>query len=278
MPNNKYILGAHDRHHYDRTWVLHYLPGVAKPKAAEMYTELFRFKNGYYRDEVERARKISVDLREDYAYKHLERMGYSTHQNVAYVKKPTGVMCIEIKVSNAVDYLARQSIKQKKDFGMQDLRSDMAEDPRVIAACVNATWDGMLVMFRIDPALRVESHQAVVFQLSNMYNVKVVSSDHTHASFFVTYDPDMFIRKWREVKVMEPFPTIVRKKRWEMSQWQDGVRIKRDSFEEALRRETMLDVKHRGKWGFFIPNIESPTADKRLKRNYKYSKRNKNLQ
>lgn len=256
MAENKYLIGLHNKAEYETRRILRFLPKVVKPVYAEMYTELFRFRDGFYKDEVEKVRGMSPDVRDKWAKDNLERMGYSTYQRYDYKKRHTGVMCIEIKLKNAVDYLASQSAKLKKHFGLPELRDDLVEDQSLIASCINIAADGVLALFRIDPLLHKESYESVVFHLMDAYKIKVESTDHTFESFPVTYDPNMFIRKWYKAHVYEPHLTLSRKKSRELASFKEEERIQRESFEFALLHNTIRKITHNHQHGYFIQSTE----------------------
>lgn len=180
------------------------------PYDTDLYTELYRIKNGYYQSVIDTLRQI-----EDKA----ERMDFKTR----YLPSLTiSVVCKEWRqTSNIISHTGLLNIdidpagNNINDWGL--LRDTIFyKSPHVVAAFISASGQGMAFIVKIDERDHLDVFNSIQMELKDTLGISIdkVTKDKVRLRF-VSYDPDCRIRDdFNNIKCLVPsVPYMLEKKR-----------------------------------------------------------------
>jgi hypothetical protein len=190
-----------------------YVPGVS-PQQDDLYTELFRFKDGAYAPSIESLRTIK-DKKERDKFKagNLPAFTFSAvvkeRRSTDNIVNHTGVLVIDIDDVGITPFLKERRMAlgaySITDFRDEICRLDDQGKTHILYGGLSASGAGLFLMFLIDPSKHLECFESLAWEFDKLYGIKIDEACKDVIRLrFCTYDPFSVIRTPEEVIRYEP--------------------------------------------------------------------------
>lgn len=202
-----------------------FVPGVV-PKNDDLYTQLERFRDGYYADIITNLRKLT-DKEEISKFKTSNLPAFTFSVNIKNTRKTdnirshTGVLTVDIDQEGIEPYLQKRR-EGLSGYTIEDFRDDIGiidqdvEESSVVFAGLSASGKGLCVMVKIDPELHDESFEALKWEFKHHYGVTIDAACRDKVRLrFCTYDKGAVINNWERVtqyKIPEEYTKEIQRK------------------------------------------------------------------
>lgn len=181
------------------------VPGVFA-KDADLFNELFRFKEGYYLMLVEELRKIKLkEDRQRYKSGNLPAFTFgcsfkkNDYRKQSNVESTNNILYIDIDGVGIDAYLKKKS---EKSYGytIESLRDELFYDLPCIFAGLSCSGTGIFLLIQHKPEERIDAFEDVVDYIQMKYNIVVDAACRDIGRLtFATYDPSALIRPSDEI-------------------------------------------------------------------------------
>jgi hypothetical protein len=186
-----------------------FVPGVV-PHPDDLYTQLERFRDGYYADLIHKLRELT-DKDEISSFKTANLPAFTFSVSIKNTRKTdnieghTGVLTIDIDEDGIAPYLRKRQEKSPS-YTLGDFRDEIAiidesvESSSVLFAGLSASGKGLFILFKIDPGQHEEAFEAIKWEFQSYYGIAIDKACRDQVRLrFCTYDKDAIINDYERV-------------------------------------------------------------------------------
>lgn len=212
------------------------VPGVLA-KSADLYTELYRFKEGYYIMVIEELRRLTdKDEINQFKLQNLPAFTFSCkfkdkdYRKQINISQFTNLLCIDIDSVGVEAHIEKQKLL-KPNYGIQALRDEIFENFPCVYAGLSCSGRGVFFIVKYEDGKHLECFHDIEDYFITKHNITIDASCKDYARLrFATYDPHSHIGRWEDV---EPYKI------------RDEYKEKLKKIEEQKKEEKkVLIVKH----------------------------------
>lgn len=184
------------------------MPGC-RPFDTDFYTEMYRIKNGDYKDIIDECRQLpDKAARSRFKCEKLRSLTISAickdWRKTENMVKHTGLLNLDID---------KEGNEWVQDWGQ--LRDDIFMRKDVVAAFLSASGEGVSFVVKIDPLKHKDTFFSIVDEMRVHMNIKVDAALHDFIRLrFVSYDPECRIRDdFDSIRIIDPSPQYLASKK-----------------------------------------------------------------
>lgn len=194
------------------------VPGVAA-KPAELYEELFRFKEGFYSMVIEQLRQIpSKEERSKYKLENLTAFTFgcsfrkNDYRKQSNIESHTNILYIDIDQIGCSAYIELQKSKNPY-YNIKDLRDELYKDLPCLFAGLSCSGTGVFLLIRFNEFERADAFEDVKSFIFERYKIEIdVACKDTGRLTFATYDPTCKITPYNESSTWDIRDVYIQKK------------------------------------------------------------------
>jgi len=196
-----------------------YVPGVIA-KDADLYTELYRFKEGYYSTIVEGLRKLTdKDEKSKYKLENLPSFTFSCHfkekdyRKQANIESYTNILCIDIDYVGVADYIGERKEKDP-NYSLSMLRDEIFATLPCVFSGLSCSGNGIFFLVRYEQDQHLDCFLDIELYMKTKYGVTIDAACKDFGRLrFATYDTHCKIEQWEKTQVWQLRPEYLERKR-----------------------------------------------------------------
>ena len=194
------------------------VPGV-NAKSCDLYSEIKRWKEGYYAIIVEELRSIKAKpLAQTYKMQNLPAVTIScmfqpnTYRKGSNIKSKTNLLCIDID-KEAVDAQLMSERHKNPNYSIGDFRDYLFHEFSAVFSGISCSGNGVFFIVKYHDGQHLDVFNDIQMYFESKYKIKIDAAckDLTRLRF-VTYDTGCKVRDFDEAQVYKLRPEYLRRK------------------------------------------------------------------
>ncbi len=235
-----------------------YVPGVIA-KNADLYTELEKFRDGYYSSIVEGLQKIE-DPEEKSRYK-MENLPAFTlsarfkekdYRNTANMLSTTEMLCVDVDYGGVSEFMLKKR-EENPQYSLADLRDEIYGTMPCVFAALSCSGRGIFFLVRYEKDQHLDCFLDIEMYMKSKFGVKIDASCKDFVRLrFATFDPGARIQQWEHTRVWALRPEYLKhKKKLEefRKQEQKRVIVRHTNDKEGAIMEKAIALIHNAQKG-----------------------------